>query len=81
MSFAIPRGSEKGQWRPPDEPVEVELLKAVALVKCPGCGVDSILSGKVHQVAPDGTVSPSYLCPHKPCTFHEWVRLEGWGKR
>ncbi len=49
-----------------------------ALVRCPGCGGESTLSKRVHDVAPDGSVTPSYVCPFPPCTFHEWVRLEGW---
>lgn len=36
------------------------------------------LTGRVHTVAADGTVQPSYVCPVGGCTFHEWVRLEGW---
>lgn len=31
-----------------------------------------------HQIAPDGTVSPSVVCPHDGCDFHEFVRLENW---
>lgn len=31
-----------------------------------------------HEVARDGTVSPSVECPEKECTFHETVRLEDW---
>jgi hypothetical protein len=31
-----------------------------------------------HTIAPDGTVSPSLVCPELGCGFHEWVRLEGW---
>jgi hypothetical protein len=30
------------------------------------------------MVADDGTVSPSYVCPFPPCTFHLFVRLDGW---
>jgi hypothetical protein len=36
------------------------------------------LSGAIHAVAADGTVTPSYVCPVGGCTFHEWVRLDGW---
>jgi hypothetical protein len=28
-----------------------------------------------HQIADDGTVSPSVECE---CGFHEWIKLEGW---
>jgi hypothetical protein len=53
-------------------------VRAIALVKCPGCGIESTLSANTHTVATDGTVTPSYVCPHTPCTFHEWVKLDGW---
>jgi hypothetical protein len=36
------------------------------------------LGKRVHTVADDGTVSPSLVCPFAPCTFHEFVKLEGW---
>lgn len=41
------------------------------------CGHQMVL-GKLHVVAADGTVSPSLVCPIAGCTFHEYVRLEGW---
>lgn len=35
-----------------------------------------------HEIAEDGTVTPSVVCePHVsdgPCTFHDFIRLEGW---
>lgn len=45
---------------------------------CPECGVDSTMALAVHSVANDGTVSPSYVCPHAPCGFHQAVRLGDW---
>lgn len=48
-----------------------------AIVRCPGCGKTSSL-GPLHTVADDGTVTPSFVCPHAPCPFHEWVRLLDW---
>ena len=45
---------------------------------CPGCGKDWTMSKRVHSISDDGTVSPSYVCPGPPCTFHQFVRLEGW---
>ena len=47
-----------------------------AMVACPGCGQLASLSE--HAIAADGTVSPSLICPYDGCSFHEWVRLEGW---
>lgn len=35
------------------------------------------MAGTVHQVAADGAVKPSYVCPIPGCTFHDWVRLVG----
>ncbi len=31
-----------------------------------------------HEVAEDGTVTPSVVCPEPSCDFHEHVRLMGW---
>ena len=33
-----------------------------------------------HSISPDGTVSPSVVCQHDGCTFHEYIRLEDWPK-
>jgi hypothetical protein len=45
----------------------------IVFVTCPGCGVEGRLQ---HDVSDDGKVSPSLDCPS--CSFHEWVKLEGW---
>jgi len=44
------------------------------VVTCPGCNLKAYLD---HDVAADGTVTPSLDCPE--CSFHEHVKLEGWG--
>lgn len=31
-----------------------------------------------HEIAADGTVTPSLVCPYDGCDFHEMVVLEGW---
>jgi hypothetical protein len=36
------------------------------------------MTGKIHRIAADGTVSPSYVCSVRGCPFHEFVRLVGW---
>lgn len=36
------------------------------------------MSGSIHSIAADGTVTPSYVCPVAGCTFHDFVRLVGW---
>jgi hypothetical protein len=46
-----------------------------ALFKCPNGHIGS-LSG--HEIAEDGTVSPSVVCPHEGCDFHEFIKLGGW---
>ena len=44
---------------------------------CPLCNKVSMV-GRNHTVTDDGVVSPSYVCPFSPCTFHEFVRLNDW---
>lgn len=46
---------------------------------CPICAKVSMV-GRNHDVADDGTVSPSYVCPFPPCTFHAFVRLDDWAR-
>lgn len=47
--------------------------------RCPGCKLlHTFAVGRVHRVAPDGTVTPSYLCN---CGYHEWIRLDEWEPR
>lgn len=70
-------------WRPivrhRDRPAP--FAQDLALVTCPN-GHEATLSGRVHAVATDGTVSPSYVCPYgrvgEPCSFHNFIKLEGW---
>ena len=31
-----------------------------------------------HEIAPDGTVTPSVVCPEDGCEFHDYLKLEGW---
>lgn len=54
-------------------------FEVVSLI-CPDCGKSSTLWCPVggHGIAEDGTIDPSVVCPFEPCTFHEWVKLEGW---
>gem|GEM_PF-5928197 len=47
-----------------------------ALVSCPECGQTCSLSQ--HKIEKNGEVRPSVVCPVEGCTFHAWVRLEGW---
>lgn len=58
------------QWR-------VVKLDGVPYVRatCPGCDLEALLD---HDIADDGTVSPSMDCPNDRCDFHANVRLELW---
>lgn len=47
-----------------------------ALLSCAN-GHECCLSDSLHQVAPDGTVTPSAVCPVAGCGWHEWIRLIG----
>lgn len=49
--------------------------KLTALVSCPVCG--KIASLNDHEIAGDGSVSPSLVCPFA-CDFHEFVQLKDW---
>ncbi len=46
-----------------------------ARIRCPGCGEFGSLEN--HEIAADGSVSPSVVCP-TDCGFHELVKLENW---
>lgn len=49
-----------------------------AVLCCPHCARACSLDPRTHAIAPDGTVSPSVVCPHTPCRFHEFARLAQW---
>ena len=51
--------------------------KLTARVACPLCGLTAILD---HEIAADGTVTPSLLCSQAGCGFHEMVVLEAWAE-
>jgi hypothetical protein len=42
------------------------------------CTYGHLLTLREHSIEADGMVSPSVLCPEPDCTFHAYVRLEGW---
>ena len=48
-----------------------------ATMSCPECGKPASLSE--HSITESGFVFPSVVCPRQGCTFHRFVRLEGWG--
>lgn len=50
-------------------------------VSCPNGHLSTLrhLSrGTGHEIDAQGVVSPSVVCPHDGCDFHEFVQLEGW---
>ncbi len=50
-----------------------------AIVRCPECGRCSTL-GRNHEVLSDGEVTPSFVCPFPPCTWHVLIRLLDWSE-
>lgn len=46
-----------------------------AILTCPKCGQFGSLN---HEIAPDGTVTPSMVCTTKDCGFHDMGKLVGW---
>lgn len=58
-------------------------------IKCPLCQNcatlrDAMILGprrdgtRGHDIAKDGVVSPSVVCPHNGCTWHVMAKLDGW---
>jgi len=56
----------------------------IVVVCCPRCERRATLHKSVgfpdrgHQVAEDGTVTPSIVCPSSDCDWHVWGRLLCW---
>lgn len=85
LGFSAARGDQrpKGTWKPLGTPTGKS-----ASVSCPQCGEISTLDG--HDIAADGTVTPSAVCPYTgslaaqfhcvPCTFHDHIKLAGWAR-
>ena len=42
------------------------------------CGRGHIGSLGNHEISADGTVSPSVVCQHEGCDYHEFIQLDGW---
>lgn len=47
-----------------------------ARVACPDCGQSAPIW--YHDIAADGTVTPSLICPMDGCSWHVFVTLLGW---
>jgi len=51
------------------------------VMRCPICLALETVSARVHEIAPNGTCSPSFVCwrvAKGGCTFHVMARLIGW---
>ena len=42
------------------------------------CSKGHVLTLRAHLIRPDGTVTPSVVCPKEDCAFHAYVRLSNW---
>jgi ribosomal protein S27AE len=53
-----------------------------ATIICPKCGEELVLAdketGRLHAIAPDGTVTPSVYHKEKHCGWHEFIKLPNW---
>lgn len=54
-----------------------EPYQRTAIVACDQGHVGTA-SPRIHSIATDGTLTPSWVCPFEGCTWHEFARLEGW---
>lgn len=54
--------------------------KQLILLTCPSCkGLCTLHNdGDHHSIADDGVVTPSAVCPHDSCNYHEFIRLLDW---
>jgi hypothetical protein len=72
----LTRGLDDKNPKPGEWYMETGPGEAKAIVVCPKCGHWARLN---HEIAEDGTVTPSLICPYA-CGWHDWVKLEGWRK-
>ncbi len=56
----------------------VGAARGIVHVNCPNCDKLLMLCGTIHQIGPDGSVSPSIVCPYPPCGWHVFAKLAGW---
>lgn len=62
-------------WVLPEAESDSDVL---VYVTCPVCKNPGVLRSYRHGIDTHGVVSPSYVCPYKPCPFHRFVTLVGW---
>ena len=73
--LAVPKATDRDDTRQPRWHSVTDDGKKSARIVCADCGKGAYLD---HTIADDGKVSPSVVCPHEGCTWHVFVRLEGW---
>ncbi len=72
-SYSLPFEDEPLTWKP----VTSDGVQTATLV----CSKGHAGLIAEHEVAADGTVTPSVVCTQDGCTFHEFVKLAGWDVR
>lgn len=63
-----------GTWKGLKQDATHKGIRA-ATFTCPNGHTCTLLD---HNIAADGVVSPSVVCPYEHCDFHEYIQLEGW---
>jgi len=49
----------------------------LAILNCPK-GHGMMIVSRIHAIDHSGAISPSVVCRHEGCGFHDHVRLDGW---
>ena len=49
--------------------------KRTAITRCSNGHIGSLLN---HTISNDGSVTPSVVCQHEGCNYHEYIKLDGW---
>lgn len=72
ISKGNPEEQKPGSWW--------RALRGRVFIRCPECKMPTQMGTDAdgHAVNVGGEVHPSVECPTKGCTFHRYVRLEGW---
>jgi hypothetical protein len=52
------------------------IWRGLVFLCCPECGQTCRLDD--HEIAEDGAIHPSIVCPTDRCTWHMHARLDGW---
>jgi hypothetical protein len=72
---ALRRASSPGERRPGTWWPWLAGESQRVTVWCGACGRSATID---HDIAADGTVTPSLMCPYDGCGWHVFARLEGW---